>query len=58
LGSYTNINLGISYDMLVDSVLLTPTLYAKNLANKNYETTPGIQNWGRVFGVELIAKFQ
>lgn len=58
LGSYTNINAGISYDAIIDSVATTTTLYAKNLANKNYETSPGMQNWGRIFGIELIARFQ
>ena len=58
IGNYTNFDAGISYDMLVDSVALTTTLYGKNLSNNKYQTTTGIQDWGRVFGVEVIARFQ
>lgn len=58
IGNYTNFDAGLSYDMVVDSVALTTTLYGKNLSNIKYQTTTGIQDWGRVFGVEVIARFQ
>jgi hypothetical protein len=58
LGDYTRYDAGISHETKYDGVKYKTTIYGRNLTNKKYETTLGIQDWGRILGIELIASFK
>lgn len=57
LGGYTSIDAGLSRDFTLDAASLRATLYGRNLTDVHYETSNGVQNVGRIFGLELLAKF-
>ena len=57
LGNYTRYDLGFGYDTKFGNMPLKTTFYGKNLSNVKYETTNGIQDIGRVIGVEAVASF-
>lgn len=57
LGGYTRIDAGISREFKFANSSLTTTIYGRNLTDKHFETTNGIQDIGRVIGFEALAKF-
>lgn len=57
LGGYTRVDLGLGRDLRWNDVNWRLTTYVKNLANKKYETSNGIQDIGRVLGLEIYANF-
>lgn len=57
LGGYTRFDLGLGYDAKLFGTPVRTTLYGRNLTDKKYETTNGIQDVGRVIGVEALASF-
>ncbi len=54
---YTKLDLGLGYDWKWSSTPIRTTLYARNLADKKFETAVGVQDVGRVVGVEMLASF-
>lgn len=57
VGGYTRYDLGLGYDWKVGATPIRTTLYGRNLTDKKYETNTGIQDGGRVLGLEMIASF-
>ena len=57
LGGYTRVDLGVGYDTKLGSTPVKTTLYGRNLGDKKYETSNGVQDAGRVIGVEVTASF-
>ena len=57
LGGYTSYDLGIGYDFKLSGTPVRATVYGRNLSDKRYETSNGVQNVGRTVGVELLATF-
>ena len=57
LGGYTRFDLGLGYDTKIRGTPLKTTVYGRNLSDKKFETSNGIQDVGRVFGVELLTSF-
>ncbi len=57
LGGYTRIDLGVGYDARLFGTPVKTTLYGRNLTDKKYETTNGIQDVGRVLGIEALVSF-
>ena len=57
LGGYTRLDLGLGYDFKVSGTPVRTTLYGRNLSNRKYETSDGVQDVGRVIGIELLASF-
>ncbi len=57
LGGYDRYDLGLSYDFKVQGAQVRTTLYGRNLSDERYETSNGVQDAGRVLGVEMLAKF-
>jgi iron complex outermembrane receptor protein len=57
LGGYYRVDFGVGRNIRLSDVDTRITTYVRNLTDKRYETTNGIQDVGRMFGVEMIAKF-
>lgn len=57
LGGYTRLDLGLGYDFKAGATPVRTTLYGRNLGNQRYETSNGVQDAGRVLGIELTASF-
>lgn len=57
VGAYTRYDLGLGYDWKVGMVPIRSTVYGRNLTDKRYETNAGIQDGGRVLGLEVLATF-
>lgn len=57
LGGYTRYDLGLGYDFKLSGTPVRATVYGRNLSNKKYETSNGVQDVGRVFGVEATLSF-
>ncbi len=57
LGGYTSYDLGLGYDFEMSGHPLRTTLYGRNLSDRHYETNNGVQDPGRVIGVEFLARF-
>ena len=57
LGGYTSYDLGLGYDFEMAGHPLRTTLYGRNLSDRHYETNNGVQDPGRVIGVEFLARF-
>jgi hypothetical protein len=57
LGGYTRYDLGLGYDTKLGSTPVKTTLYGRNLSDEKYETSNGVQDAGRVFGIEIMASF-
>lgn len=57
LGGYTRVDLGAGRHFDIGRAVLQTTVYGRNLGDSRYETTNGIQDVGRVFGVELQAVY-
>lgn len=55
---YTRLDLGVSYDWKLSDTPMKTTVYGKNITDKKYETSAGIQDVGRILGIELIASFK
>lgn len=57
LGGYTRFDVGAGYDFELGGADVRTTIYARNLTDQRYETTNGVQDVGRVIGVEALARF-
>jgi outer membrane cobalamin receptor len=57
VGGYTRYDLGLGYDWKFGATPIRTTLYGRNLGDEKYETNAGIQDGGRVLGLELTASF-
>ena len=57
LGGYYRVDFGVGRNIRWSDVDTRITAYVRNLTDKRYETSNGIQDVGRVLGVEMIAKF-
>lgn len=57
LGGYTRFDAGIGREFEFDGTSVSATLYGRNLTDRRYETTNGIQDVGRVIGFEVLARF-
>jgi len=57
LGGYTRLDLGLSYDFKLGKNAARVTVYGRNLTDKRYETTNGVQDVGRTLGVEFTTSF-
>lgn len=56
-GGYTKLDAGVSYDWRVGSTKMRTGLYGRNLSNQKFETATGIQDVGRVVGIEQLIQF-
>lgn len=56
-GGYTSLNAGIGYDFKIGNNDSKITTYGRNLTDKHYETSAGVEDQGRVLGVELTYAF-
>ncbi len=54
---YTRYDMGIGYDWTWGVNPVRTSLYGRNLTDKKYETVSGIQDVGRVVGVEMVVGF-
>jgi outer membrane cobalamin receptor len=57
LGGYTRYDMGVGRDFRISNTPVKATVYGRNLTDKKYEASLGVQDVGRVLGVEMIAKF-
>ncbi|MBN8285332.1 TonB-dependent receptor plug domain-containing protein [Zoogloea sp.] len=57
LGGYTRYDLGLGYEFKLAGAPVRATLYGRNLTNEKYETSNGVQDVGRVFGLETTVSF-
>lgn len=57
LGGYTRLDLGLGYDWKIGSTPVRSSIYGRNLTDEKYETSNGVQDVGRVIGVEMIVGF-
>lgn len=57
LGGYTSYDLGLGYDFKFAEHPLRITTYGRNLGDERYENSNGVQDPGRAYGVELLARF-
>lgn len=57
LGGYTRIDLGLGYPFNVGGSPMQVTVYGRNLSDKRYETSNGVQDAGRMLGAELSVAF-
>jgi outer membrane receptor protein involved in Fe transport len=57
LGGYTRYDLGLAYDFELAGIALRSSVFGRNLTDERYETRNGVQDIGRVYGVELLANF-
>jgi outer membrane receptor protein involved in Fe transport len=57
LGGYTRVDLGVGRDWHWNDMNWRVTTYVKNLTDKKYETSNGVQDIGRVLGLEVVTQF-
>ena len=57
LGGYTRIDLGLGYDFKMGKNAARVSVYGRNLTDKRYETSNGVQDVGRTLGVEFTTAF-
>ena len=57
LGGYTRLDLGLGYDWKFGSTPIRSSIFGRNLTDKKYETSNGVQDVGRVLGVEFLVGF-
>lgn len=57
LGGYTRVDLGAGRSFDIGRTVVRGTLYGRNLGNTLYETSSGVQDVGRVIGIELQANY-
>lgn len=57
LGGYTRADLGLGYAFRLAGAPSRVTVYGRNLADKRYETSNGVQDPGRALGVEFTTAF-
>jgi outer membrane cobalamin receptor len=56
-GGYTKLDAGLSYDWRFGSTKMRTGIYGRNLTDKKFETATGIQDVGRVVGIEQLIQF-
>ncbi|HRK40144.1 MAG TPA: TonB-dependent receptor [Burkholderiaceae bacterium] len=57
LGGYTRLDLGLGYDFKLGKNAARLSVYGRNLTDKRYETSNGVQDVGRTLGVEFTTAF-
>jgi outer membrane receptor protein involved in Fe transport len=57
LGGYTRLDLGVGRNVRWKDLDWRVTGYVKNATDKKYETSNGVQDIGRVLGLEIVTKF-
>ncbi len=57
LGGYTRIDLGLGYAFRLAGAPTRVTVYGRNLSDKHYETSNGVQDPGRALGLEFTMAF-
>jgi outer membrane receptor protein involved in Fe transport len=57
LGGYTRLDLGLGYDWKFGSTPIRSSVYGRNLTDKKYETSNGVQDVGRMLGIEFLVGF-
>lgn len=57
LGGYTRADLGVGYAFRLSGRAARVTVYGRNLGDTRYETSNGVQDAGRMLGVEFTASF-
>lgn len=57
LGGYTRLDLGLGYDFKLGKNAARVSVYGRNLTDKRYETSNGVQDVGRTLGVEFTTAF-
>ena len=57
LGGYARFDAGIGREFKWADTSMRATLYGRNLTDRRYETSNGVQDVGRVVGLEVLAKF-
>lgn len=58
LGGYARYDLGLGYDLRLPNLpIITTTLYGQNISNVRFETNNGVQDIGRVLGIEVNSNF-
>ncbi|MFM8340785.1 MAG: hypothetical protein ACKN9F_01035, partial [Methylomonas sp.] len=56
-GGYTRYDFGLGHDFKLAQFPLTATVYGQNLTDERFETSSGVQDVGRVVGIEFISSF-
>jgi iron complex outermembrane receptor protein len=56
-GGYTRYDFGLGHDFKLAQLPLTATVYGQNLTDERFETNSGVQDVGRVVGIEFISSF-
>jgi hypothetical protein len=56
-GGYTRYDFGLGHDFKLAQFPLTATVYGQNLTDERFETNSGVQDVGRVVGIEFISSF-
>lgn len=54
---YSKFDAGLGYDWRWNDTPIRTTFYGRNLADRKYGTAVGIQDVGRVLGLEVLATF-
>ena len=57
IGGYNRYDLSLSRDFRMNAKPVKATLYGKNVTDKKYETTAGVEDVGAVYGVEFLMDF-
>lgn len=57
LGGYTRYDLGVGYDFRIGAAKARASAYGRNLSDRRYETSNGVQDIGRTVGLELLVNF-
>lgn len=56
-GGYTRYDFGLGHDFKLAQFPLTATVYGQNLTDERFETSSGVQDVGRIVGIEFISTF-
>jgi iron complex outermembrane receptor protein len=56
-GGYTRYDFGLGHDFKLAQFPLTATVYGQNLTDERFETSSGVQDVGRVVGIEFVSSF-
>ena len=56
-GGYTRYDFGLGHDFKLAQFPLTATVYGQNLTDERFETSSGVQDVGRIVGIEFISSF-
>lgn len=57
LGGYTRYDLGVTHEAQIREIQIRTSVYGRNLTDELYETRNGVQDIGRVLGIEVLLNF-